>query len=171
MIEEIRELLEYTAWANSRVLDAVAQVDAAAFEKDLGNSFPSLRATLVHVLSADWVWLARWQGSSPTGIPSAWELSSFQAVRAKWEEIQRERADFVAGLGDADLARALAYRNTRGEPFVNTMGEMLRHVVNHATYHRGQVITLLRQLGAEVVDTDLIVFYRLRHPRPAPAGG
>ncbi len=171
MIEELRELFAYTGWANGRMLDAVAKLDAAAFDQDLGNSFPSIRATLVHVLSADWVWLARWRGSSPTGIPESWELASFPAVRAKWEEIQRERADFVRGLGDADLDRPLAYRNIRGEPFVNTFGEMLRHVVNHNTYHRGQVITMLRQLGAQGVETDLIVFYRLRAAGQVPAGG
>ncbi len=171
MIDEIRELFEYTSWADGRVLDAVAKLDAAAFEKELGSSFPSIRATLVHVLSADWVWLARWQGHSPAGIPGDWDLSSFAAIRSRWEEIRRERAAFVAGLSDADLARPLAYRNIRGESFVNTFAEMLRHVVNHSTYHRGQVITMLRQLGAEGVSTDLIAFYRLRPSGQVPAAG
>ncbi len=170
MVEALRELFEYTAWADRRVLDAVARLDAAAFEKDLGSSFPSIRATLVHVLSANWVWLARWQGSSPTSIPAAWDLSSFPALRAKWGEIQREQAAFLAGLTDADLTRRLSYRNTRGEPFVDALGETLRHVVNHATHHRGQVVTMLRQLGAEGVNTDLIAFYRLRSSGQVPAG-
>ncbi len=159
MIEEIRELYAYTTWANDRVLDVVAELDAAAFAKDLGSSFPSVRETLVHLLAVDWVWLARWRGGSPTATPESWDLSSFDAIRAQWTEVQRERAAFLAGLSDADLERPLAYRTRKGEAHVNTYGEMLRHVVNHTTHHRGQIVTMLRQLGRPGVDTDLIVFY------------
>ncbi len=171
MIEEIRELYAYTTWANDRVLDAVAELDAAAFTKDLGSSFPSVRETLVHLLAVDWVWLARWQGESPTGMPDSWDLSSFAAIRAKWTEVQRARTAFVAALSDADLERPVAYRTRKGEAHVNPYGEMLRHVVNHTTHHRGQLVTMLRQLGRSAPDTDLIVFYWQRAAGEVPAGG
>lgn len=171
MIEEIRELYAYTTWANDRVLGAVATLDAAAFTRDLGSSFPSVRDTLLHLLAVDWVWLARWQGESPSAMPDSWDLSSFAAIRAKWLEVQRARAGFVAGLSDADLVRPLPYRTRKGEAHVNTYGEMLRHVVNHTTHHRGQLVTMLRQLGRPGVDTDLIVFYWERAAGEAPAGG
>lgn len=160
MIDAIRELYDYDRWANRRTLDAVSRLDAAAFTEDMGSSYPSVRDTLVHIMSAEWVWLMRWQGESPTGMPASWELSTFDALRTKWEEVERELAAFVAGLDDADLDRVVDYRNTRGTPYANSMAQMLRHVVNHSTYHRAQVTTLLRQLGAEPVNTDLITFYR-----------
>jgi len=170
MIDEVRELYAYTSWANGRVLDIVAGLDAAAFTRSLGSSFSSVRETLVHMLGADWVWLSRWQGASPTSTPESWDLSSLEAIRAKWAEIERARTALVATLTEADLRRPLAYRNTKGEPFVSTFGEMLLHVVNHSTYHRGQVVTMLRQLGAEGTDTDLITYYRQRAPGDATAG-
>ena len=170
MIEELRDLFAYTAWANGGVLDAVAKLDAEAFTRDLGSSFPSVRATLVHLLGADWIWLARWHGTSPTALPEGWDLSSVDAIRQRWAEVERERAAFAAGLTDDDLARPLAYRNMKGEAFVNTLAETLRHVVNHSTYHRGQVVTMLRQLGAQGVNTDLIGFYRQRASGEAAGG-
>ncbi len=170
MIDDVRELFAYTAWATSRILEAVSKLDEAAFTRDLGSSFPSVRDTLVHLLSADWIWLARWQGVSPTEVPN-WNLSSLEAIRTQWAEIERERTAFVAGLTETDLGRPLAYHNMKGEPFVNTLGETLRHVVNHSSYHRGQVVTMLRQLGAEGVNTDLIGFYRLRTERAVPEAG
>ncbi len=160
MSKDLRELYEYNRWANERVLDAAAGLSAEAYARDLGSSFPSVRDTLVHVFAAEWVWLSRWQGTSPAGLPADWELSTVEALRTRWAEVERERAALLAGLGDAELDRTVAYRNTKGEPFTSSLGQMLRHVVNHSTYHRGQVTTMLRQLGAEPVGTDLIQYYR-----------
>lgn len=162
MIDEIRDLYAYNRWANRRILDAAARLDPASFTKDLGGSFPSIRDTLAHVLGAEWVWLSRWRGESPTGLPSEWDLSTLEALRGRWAEVERDQRALVDGLAEEDLGRSIAYRNTRGDPFENTMGQMLRHVVNHSTYHRGQVVTMLRQLGAGAVGTDLIQYYRER---------
>ncbi len=165
-MQDIRELYAYNRWANHRTLDAVVPLDEEAFTRDLGSSFASVRDTLAHVLAAEWVWLRRWRGSSPTGTPEDWDLSTLEAIRGRWAEVEREREEFLSGLTDEDLHRAMAYRNTAGEAFENTMGQMLRHVVNHSSYHRGQVVTMLRQLGAEPAGTDLIQFYRERATVP-----
>jgi uncharacterized damage-inducible protein DinB len=171
MIEEMRELYAYTRWANARVLDAVARLDHDAFTRSLGSSFPSVRETLVHTLGADWIWLERWRGHSPSGHPASWDQSTFPALRAAWAQVEDERDAFLAGLTDADLEREISYRNTAGQPFSSSFARMLRHVVNHSTYHRGQVVGMLRQLGAEGVGTDLILWYREQAPRGAPATG
>ena len=160
--DEIRELFEYNRWANARILDAAAALDDDALTRDLGSSFPSVLATLVHVMSADWIWLRRWAGESPAGAPAEWDASSLPAVRARWDAIQAERDALVAALDDAALDRELTYRKVDGSEHTNRMAEMLRHVVNHSTYHRGQVVTMLRQLGATPPSTDLIVFHRQR---------
>jgi uncharacterized damage-inducible protein DinB len=164
MIDELRELFAYNRWANHRILDAAAKLSAEALDRDLGSSFPSVRATLAHILGTEWVWLRRWKGTSPTGVPDTWDLSTLDGIRARWAEVEREQREFIDSLGEEDLRRAVSYRNIKGEPFTNTMAQMLRHVVNHSTYHRGQVITMLRQLGAETVSTDLIAYYREHAP-------
>jgi uncharacterized damage-inducible protein DinB len=121
-----------------------------------------VRETLAHVLAAEWVWLTRWRGSSPPGLPESWDLSSLEVVRAQWAEVEADQRAFVEGLDEAALDRVVAYRDTRGTPYENPLGQLLRHVVNHSTYHRGQVITMLRQLGAEAVATDYVVYLRER---------
>ena len=158
-MDDIRGLYAYNRWANRRMLDAAAALEPAAFTKDMGSSFPSVRDTLVHILAAEWVWLSRWQGNSPTGLPS-WDLSTCEALREKWSEVERDQEAFVSGLADEDLTRVIAYGDTRGTAWENRLGQMLRHVVNHSSYHRGQVVTMLRQLGAVPPSTDLIRYYR-----------
>jgi len=164
MIDELRELFAYNRWANRRILDAAATLGEDARTKDLGSSFPSVHATLVHMLGAEWIWLSRWQGASPTGLPESWDLSTLDAVRTRWEEVERGQQEIIDALDDDGLRRVVAYRNMKGQPFTSTMAQMLRHVVNHASYHRGQIITMLRQLGAETANTDLIAYYREHAP-------
>lgn len=163
--DEIRDLFAYNAWANQRLLEAAAGLDDEALTRDLGSSFPSVLATLAHIAASDWVWLRRWHGESPSGAPAEWDTASLDGVRGAWAGVEAERSAFLASLDDAALDRALDYRNTAGRAYRSRMGEMLRHVVNHATYHRGQVVTMLRQLGAAPPATDLIAYYRERPVR------
>lgn len=160
MTEEMRDLYAYDRWATDRILDAAGRLSAEERSRDLGSSFPSVLATLAHIAAADWVWLERWHGRSPTGLPGGWELSNLDEVRRRWEKVLDERTAFVNGLTEEDLRREVSYRTTSGTPHRNPLAALLRHVVNHATYHRGQVVTMLRQLGAEPPATDLIVYYR-----------
>lgn len=170
MIDEILELYAYNGWANDRILDATAPVSQEELTRDLGGSFPSLHATLTHMLGAEWVWLSRWKGVSPTALPSDWDLATHAGIRARWQAVERERAAFLETLTDEALQRVVEYRQLSGAAFANPLWQTLRHVVNHASYHRGQVTTLLRQLGRPAAATDLIVFYReraLTEPPPA----
>ncbi len=168
MIEELRELYAFNRWATARVLDAVARLDDAAFTRELGSSFSSVRDTLAHMVVAEWIWLERWHGRSPTERPAWYAVAGLDGLRAVWQDIDRAREALLAQLTDAELQRPAAYRTMSGEPYSNTLAQMLRHVVNHSTYHRGQVVAMLRQLGAEGVSTDLIDFYRLQAPVVAP---
>lgn len=160
MVKEIQELFEYNRWANRRILDATSQLTEQEFAQDLGSSFPSIQETLAHILSAEWIWLTRWQGTSPRGMPDSWELSTHEALRAQWNEVEKDQSNFVSQLTEDSLVKVIAYKDTSGNSFSNPLWQMMRHVVNHSTYHRGQVTTMLRQLGAEAVATDLIRFYR-----------
>lgn len=161
-MDEFRDLYAYNRWANRRILDTAARLSPEELSRDLGSSFPSVLETLAHVLAAEWIWLVRWRGSSPPGLPESWDLSSLEAVRARWADVEADQRAFVEGLDGAALDRVVAYRDTRGNPYQNPLGQLLRHVVHHSTYHRGQVITLLRQLGADAVATDYVVYLRER---------
>ncbi|MGH7481166.1 MAG: DinB family protein [Longimicrobiales bacterium] len=160
--EELRDLIAYTEWANARVLDAAAALEPEAFSRYLGSSFPSVRATLAHMVGSEWIWLRRWTGISPAHPPDDWDLSNLDSIRAHWADVETERAAFLDRLGEANVSRMIKYRTTKRELFSQPLDRLIRHVVNHATYHRGQVVTMLRQLGASAPATDFVLYDRMR---------
>jgi uncharacterized damage-inducible protein DinB len=154
--EEIRSLYDYNAWANHRVLDACEALAEEQFARNLGASFPSARDTLVHIMGAEWVWLERWNGRSPNSVPWTDAFTHAAEVRTRWAGIERNLLDFVAAVAAPDLGRVVEYCNVHGHRFAYPLQSMLQHLVNHGTYHRGQVTSMLRQLGAEPRPTDLL---------------
>jgi uncharacterized damage-inducible protein DinB len=181
MVEEIRELYAYNRWANRAVLAACGRLDAEELTRDLKSSFPSVLATLVHILSAEWIWLERWQGSSPKAMPERWRTFGLDALTEQWREVEHGQIAFLERLTETALESEIAYRSLAGEGYQAPLWQLLRHVPNHSTYHRGQVVTMLRQLGATAPATDLVLFYRERAaapprdmrspPAPAPPSG
>ena len=155
---DIRSLYAYNRWANHRVLDACRPVDPAAITRNLGNSFPSIRDTFAHILGAEWVWLERWNHRSPKQFPDLAGLTDIGAIEKRWEEIERGQQTFLDQLKDDQLSERIAYTNFKGERFEYSLGQMMQHLANHSTYHRGQVITMLKQLGAKTVSTDLLLY-------------
>jgi len=167
-LAELNDLYAYNRWANRRILSAIAAVPTDWITRDLGNSFPSLLATMSHILSAEWIWLERWKGRSPAGFPDAGALASLPDLTRWWQSVEREQSAFLDRLTPADLVESIDYRNTAGAPFRAPLWQLMRHVVNHSTYHRGQTVTMLRQLGAVAPSTDLVLFYREREDAAPP---
>ena len=158
-MRDLLELLEYHHWATNLIVSAVRALTPEQFTQDLGSSFPSVRETLVHVFTADRAWLGRLEGQAPPRA-NAGEFADLASLLEVWEPVLTRWPIVVASLGDP--GRLIEYKSFAGDPFSNTLGQVVRHVVNHGTYHRGQVATMLRQLGAQAVSSDLISFYRER---------
>ena len=157
-LETIREFYGYNRWANARSLQASSTVSPADFTKEVGGSFASLRGTLAHMYGAEWIWLERWGGTSPRKLPFALDFPDVETIRSRWQDVEREQKEFLGGLDQGRLAEVISYVNLKGEAFAYPLRRMLQHVVNHSTYHRGQVATLLRQLGATPLSTDLLLY-------------
>jgi uncharacterized damage-inducible protein DinB len=157
---ELQMLVDYHYWATRRVLDSVESLSADQFTKDLGNSFPSVRDTLAHLYGADWIWCSRWEGDSPSAMPDAQNFPDVASLRKAWDRHEpRVKATLTrfAGIGVDQPFEYVRNGVRQSQPFSYTV----QHLVNHGTYHRGQVVTMLRQLGAEVPpSTDLITFFR-----------
>jgi uncharacterized damage-inducible protein DinB len=160
--EQIRELFDFNAWANQRMLDACGALTDEQSTRDLGNSFPSVRDTLAHILGAEWIWLERWQGRLPTALLSPGDFADLAAIRARWVEVERDVRGFVGRLSADDLARVQQVWTLKGEPYSHPLWQMIQHLVNYGSYHRGQITMMLRVLGAKPIGTDLIAFYRER---------
>lgn len=158
--EEIRSLYAYNRWANARVLEVIAGLSEDRLTAPIESSFPSILGTFAHIVAAEWVWLRRWRGENPTAFPDWLAAPSLAGLREKLAEVETERDAFLGSLRDQDAERPLDYRTLAGTPFQNRLADLLVHVVNHSSYHRGQLTTMFRQVGAEPVATDFVVFKR-----------
>ncbi len=156
---EIRTLFSYNRWANHLLLVACEPLSPSAFTHDLGTSHGSVRGTLVHTLWAEWIWLRRWQGTSPKQVFAEDEFPDVAAIAARWAEVDRDREVLLGGLTENRIAGPVGYENLKGQRWEYPLGHMMQHVVNHSSYHRGQVVTLLRQLGLKPPTTDFLVFF------------
>jgi len=161
-LDRVKALYEYNSWANSRILDAASKLTPERFAKGLGSSYRSVQDTLVHIMSAEWIWLKRWMGISPKAMLEPSDFPTISSLRSRWSEIERGQEQFISSATEESLNTIIAYVNTQGETWRYPLWQTLQHVVNHSTYHRGQVTTMLRQLGAEPVATDFLVFYDMR---------
>lgn len=159
-VSDVQSLYAYNEWANARIFSAAAELDPEVFTTPRGSSFSSIRDTIAHIAASEWVWLRRWRGESPSAQPEWAALQQAAALTEKLREVEADRAAFLRGLADDDLGKPLAYRNLKGDAFSEPLVDQLVHVVNHSSYHRGQVATLARQAGFAAPATDLIVFKR-----------
>lgn len=157
----LQELVNYHYWARDRVLDAAERLSPDQLTRDLGSSFGSVRDTLVHTYSAEWIWCERWQERSPASQIAADKFDSIAALRAAWAEHEVVLRDVVDLYTNNDIAAVVVYQDTKGNDWRQTFWQMVQHVVNHASYHRGQVTTMLRQMQASPpASMDLIAYYR-----------
>ena len=168
-IDDLRTLLDYHYWARDRMLEAVEALTPEQFNQDLGSSFRSVRETLVHLYSAEWAWHSRWQGVSPTSMLSIDGFPDVPALQVAWTVTEQNVRNFVEAGGDQGVHRVFEYKTLAGVAGRSPLWQMVQHVVNHGSYHRGQVTTMLRQLGAKPSKSmDLVAFYRVS---PRPLGG
>ena len=155
-------LVDYTNWANHRALRAAALLSVEDFRKDLGSSHGGVRGTLAHMMSAEWIWLERFKGISPPRMFDEAEFADVIALRERWVTIEEHRDVWLGQLAPDGLEQIVRYQNTRGEVYKAPLWQLVQHVVNHASYHRGQVTSLLRLLGSRPMNTDMLSWDRER---------
>lgn len=155
----IGALYRYNSWANEQVLDAVSRLTEADFTRDLKSSYASIRDTLTHLIWGEWIWLERWKGVSPTRVFPPADFPTVESLRERLRTVVAERSAFLRDLTAEALLQVMAYRNVKGEIWRYPLWQQLCHVVNHSTYHRGQVAAMLRQVGATPAATDFLVYY------------
>jgi uncharacterized damage-inducible protein DinB len=161
--QDVCTLLDFHYWARDRMFEALRGLSPEQYVRELGGSFKSVRDTVVHTYAAEWIWYMRWQGASPSALVTSDQFPDLASLQKAWAELETKVREFVAGLDDAGVERVLPYTLLSGVASSSPIWQMVQHVVNHGSYHRGQVTTLLRQLGAAPARScDLIAFYRER---------
>jgi uncharacterized damage-inducible protein DinB len=164
-LSDIQQLLTYTEWANELAMEAAARLPDDGLHRDFGISHKSIFGTLVHMAGAEWIWLERWNGNSPTKA-EAWTRWSAEAcndlatLKDRWTVLVNQRTQCVSQLDGSRLAADLSFNLLSGDPSSMPLINQMQHVVNHATMHRGQVVGMIRQLGLEPPSTDLLFYLR-----------
>jgi uncharacterized damage-inducible protein DinB len=158
--EDLIRSWEYDQWATWKLIDAAAGITPAGLEKDLGSSFKSVYGTLVHIYGAQFVWLSRWKGSSPKALITKDDIPSLGGLRERWEQLYQDIRTYIYTLPVEDLQKSLAYQDMKGNPWSEDLHLQIQHVLFHSMYHRGQIVTLLRQLGQVPPQTDFIAYLR-----------
>jgi uncharacterized damage-inducible protein DinB len=158
--EDLARLLEYTVWANHRILRPVATLSVAEYKKDMGASHGGVRGTLTHMVDSELLWLERWKGLSPRTLIDESEFPDVVALRDRWTLVEKHREAWFGALRPSEVNEVIKYKSRDGRSQEAPLFQLIQHVVNHATYHRGQVTSLLRKLGAKTVATDLVLWDR-----------
>jgi uncharacterized damage-inducible protein DinB len=150
MSDYFLRMFAYHNWANRRALDSIAGLD--------GNDAQP-RRYFAHILGAQKLWLLRIQGSNLTGA-EVWPDLSFEECLALGAEMELKWKEYLETMDGEELNRSVAYTNSKGDGFVNTVEEIITHMFNHGTYHRGQIASKVREMGGTPASTDFIVFMR-----------
>ena len=157
---EILTLYQYNAWANARILNTASQVTAQQFLAPASYSHGGLRGTLVHVLFAEWIWRARWEGISPTEGPIPEDFPTLESLRERWQTEERALMAFVENVDEQKLDGVVHYSRTGGEPRENILWHLMLHLVNHGTQHRSEAAIMLTDFGHSPGDIDFITYLR-----------
>lgn len=158
--EDFKLLFQFNSWANRRTMDACDSINPETFTRKLTGSFPSVRDTVVHIFAVERVWLDRWRGVWDGSFLRADEFPDMAYVRNAWTQIETDLLGFVNALDDAGTRRIIPHKNSQGAEFKMPLWQLMQHLVNHGTYHRGQVTNQLREVGGKPIATDLVAFYR-----------
>ncbi len=164
-LTDIRQLFDYTEWANELAMDAAARLPDDNLRRDVGISHKSIFGTLLHMAGAEWIWLERWNGRSPAKDKAwlSWTTDScadLAMLKGRWRDLIDRRTQFISELDEERLNAELAFKLLSGDPSSMRLVDQMQHVANHATLHRGQIVGMIRQLGIDPPSTDLLFYLR-----------
>lgn len=155
------ELAGFNLWANNIACNWLADITEEQWTMEIVSSFNSIRETVLHTVSAEKAWLERFRKNKEI----VWLQSGFTGSKdeliAIWKNTSQELKQFINEFEETQLTVQLQFTRLNGEVYTMPYYQLFAHVVNHATYHRGQLVTMLRQAGyTKVQSTDLLGFYR-----------
>ena len=158
-VDDLREHLAYSAWASRHLVQAASELTEAELVRDFQTSDRSVLGTLVHTFAADRVWLARLRQSPRLQYSSETDYK-LSVLQNDWPELYRQWDELLAGWYDDAVCADLTYQDMRGRTWIQPIWQLVLHVVNHGTHHRGQVSGFLRTVGRVPPALDLVAYYR-----------
>ena len=167
-VNTLIDQITYDRWANLRMIGVASELDPQKTKQCLRSSFPTIHETFVHILWAEELWLERWQSRSFVGSLDPEAFPTLEIVRAKLEDIHSKQLEFLQGINPSAADQMVGYVNFQRQRWEYSLRQMVHHLVIHSAYHRGQLATLLRQLGVVPPQADYLVFVDTKNPPGAP---
>jgi uncharacterized damage-inducible protein DinB len=156
MIDDLSNLYAYNRWADERISSSCRELETADYMREVVPGWASLHSTILHIAAATHVWARRFEGERNVPLLTEAEVPNLDAARELLADAQGRIERIIASTGPDGLAAIRTFYNAKGEPRSMPFWAALRHVVNHATYHRGQAASKLKRLGIEPPVTDLL---------------
>lgn len=165
MKQLLQQYSAYNLWANKKIINQINQLSDEQINKEIVSSFPSIYKTILHMANVKSIWWQRLKLAEHVVLPDENLQVSFDELSKRLLQLSQQWLDWIINTNEANINHVFAYQNTKKELFKEPVYEVLLHLFNHQSYHRGQVVTMLRQLGIDkIVPTDFIVFSRSHHP-------
>ncbi|MGG1314161.1 DinB family protein [Cohnella laeviribosi] len=158
MNEKILHMYDYHIWANERTMNHLKSLPDEIFFKEVDLGFKSIAEVIGHIVAVDEVWFARIKEQSPSSIVTK-QFSNIEEASNCMNKLQSQIREYLSLIKDVE--KRVTYRNQMGQEFQNSVSEIIQHVVNHGTYHRGNITTILRYLGYKGIQTDYIAYLRM----------
>lgn len=160
--QELKSYVNYNLWANKRVVQLLRSCTTEQLEQTVVNSFPSIIETAAHIWDAEYLWLKRLEGYSEKDFPSKHFKGTSLDILDKLITISQDMVNYVQDKSEAYLFSKQEFNTTKGIHYSFPYYQMIHHCMNHSSYHRGQLITLCRQIGiTEFESVDYITYLRL----------
>jgi len=157
----LKQMAAYNIWANQKIIDVILTLPEEKQKAEIPSSFKSLYLTILHMWNAESVWWQRMKLQERIMVPFENFKGSMQELTNDFLQQNRQWQEWVNNASDAALDHVFQYQTARKEQFKQPIFQMILHVFNHGTYHRGQLINILRQLGVEKLpSTDFILWAR-----------
>ena len=159
----IKQHLDYNVWANTRLTEMIKPLDEELINRELKSSFPSIEKTILHLWDSHVMWLSRIRNEQLTTKPSlSFQGSTDELLTGFLQAVKNVNA-YLETADEEFFERVITYKIMTGEEYQQTVVNMINHLVNHSTYHRGQIVTMLRELGVtDLISTDIIVYLRVK---------
>jgi uncharacterized damage-inducible protein DinB len=157
--EYLETLYEYNFWANHRYFTVAEGLNAEQLHREQGHSWGSLQAMFVHMLSSEWVWLQRWHGSSPKGHLNPADFPTLVSIKERWSKQEAELRAFIGSQTEDSLRSVITYSNLSGQTFRVPLWQMLGHLANHETHHRGELAAMFALMDVPHPEEEMIQYF------------
>jgi uncharacterized damage-inducible protein DinB len=157
------ELAAYNSWANDNAISWLEKITVEQWEQPVDSSFENIATTVIHVANAESIWLQRLKGVALE--KQVWLTKEFKGTKEEalkvWKQASLDLEKFFTDFDETKMQDDFSFRRLNGEFYTVTYYQVLAHIFNHSTFHRGQLVTMLRQTGfTELSSTDITQYFR-----------